>query len=88
MEETGSWVLVSRTLAPYKKTGVEKWRGLSVDLDRLPRTGDTGSTAYCIDTHEEFMYEKTTDRWYSMPTQNGSGGGGGIGPRLRNAHRY
>ena len=79
MEDTASWVLVSRMWSPYKKALIEKWRGLSRDMDKLPCTGDTGSTAYCIDTGEEYMFEKTTGAWYSVPNQNGSGGGGGEG---------
>lgn len=67
MGDTGSWVLQSRTLNPFIKDSTEateSWYGLSRDLDKLPHTGGTGSTAYCIDTGAFYMYERTTDTWY------------------------
>jgi len=64
MADTGSWVLVSRTLNPYTQEATEGWYGLSKDLDKLPHTGGTGSTAYCIDNGAFYMYERTTDTWY------------------------
>ena len=76
MVDTGSWVLVSRRLPPYPRAGskaVESWCGLSADLDMLPKTGCTGSTAYCIDTGDRYMFEETTDTWYPMLSSGGSG---------------
>lgn len=75
MENIASWVLVGRELSPFRRTPIERWRGLSKDLDKLPHTGDTGSTAYCVDTAEKFMYEKSTDTWY--PVSSGTGGSSG-----------
>ena len=52
MEDIGSWVLMSRAPNPYvgdPAEATESWYGLSKDLDKLPHTGGTGSTAYCID---------------------------------------
>lgn len=66
MTDTGSWVLVGRYLLPYTREGRESWCGLSTDISKLPHTGVTGSTAYCIDTGERYMYERTTDKWYSI----------------------
>lgn len=80
MTDTGSWVLVSRRLPPYPKPNsraIESWYGLSADLDMLPKTGCTGSTAYCVDTGDRYMFEETTDTWYPMAS---SGGGGGSVP--------
>lgn len=79
MADTGSWVMVSRRLLPYTQIGIEEWCGLSADFDLVPHTGCTGSTAYCIDTGQRYMYEETTDAWYPMPS-SGSGGGGGSLP--------
>ena len=64
MEDAGSWVLQSRTLNPYSKEATESWYGLSKDLAKLPHTGGTGSTAYCIDNGAFYLYERTTDTWY------------------------
>lgn len=69
--DTGSWTLVSRCLMPYSRDGLEAWCGLSTDFDKLPHTGATGSTAYCIDTGARFMFERTTDTWYPMSSENG-----------------
>lgn len=40
--------------------------GLSKDISLLPKVNSigTGSTAYCADTKELYMYEKTTRQWY------------------------
>lgn len=64
MEDTGSWVLQSRTLNPYTLEATESWYGLSHDRNKIPNTGATGSRAYCIDTHEFYMYDKSTNTWY------------------------
>lgn len=82
MMDTGTWVLVGRRLPPYvspsdERKGIESWCGMSSDFDLVPHTGCTGSTAYCIDTGERYMFEETTDTWYPMPT---SGGGGSVVP--------
>lgn len=69
--DTGSWVLVSRRAQPYygqEAKTIESWCGLSADFDKVPKTGCTGSTAYCIDTGDSFMFEETTDTWYPMPS--------------------
>ena len=76
MMDTGSWVLVSRRLPPYPKPdskAIESWCGLSADIDKVPKTGCTGSTAYCVDTGDRYMFEDTTDTWYPMAS-SGSGG--------------
>lgn len=76
MVDTGSWVLVSRRLSPYTQKGIEEWCGLSIDFDMIPHTGCTGSTAYCIDTGERYMFEETTDSWYPLPSSSGGGSSG------------
>lgn len=71
MIDTGSWVLVSRRIPPYRgqeAKAIEAWCGLSVDFDLVPKTGCTGSTAYCIDTGAYYMFEETTDTWYPIPS--------------------
>lgn len=70
MTDTGSWVLVGRYLLPYTREGRESWCGLSTDISKLPHTGATGSTAYCVDTGERYMYERTTDKWYPMASNS------------------
>lgn len=40
------------------------YKGLSKDVAKLPHYVATGSTAYCIDTRDAYMYEKETDTWY------------------------
>lgn len=71
--DTGSWTLVSRCLMPYSRDGLEAWCGLSVDFEKIPHTGATGSTAYCIDTGTRFMFERTTDKWYPMSSETAGG---------------
>lgn len=75
MTDTGSWVLVGRYLLPYTREGRESWCGLSTDFEKLPHTGTTGSTAYCIDTGKRYMFEKTTDTWYPVVSGNADGAG-------------
>lgn len=47
---------------------MEYW-GLSTDIAKLPRGKNnselsTGSTAYCIDNGELYIYESTTGEWH------------------------
>lgn len=44
--------------------GIRNYDGLSKDVLKLPHYVDTGSSAYCIDTGEIYIYEKSSDRWY------------------------
>jgi len=45
---------------------------MSADVSKLPKRAiypkykdlTTGSTAYCVDTGELYMYEFTSDNWY------------------------
>lgn len=67
MIDTGSWELISRRQPPYPEPGskaIECWCGLAADMDKVPKTGCTGSTAYCVDTGDRYMFEETTDSWY------------------------
>ena len=41
--------------------------GLSSDVDKLPATGiNSGSTAYCADTGDVYMFIKSTGQWYKQ----------------------
>lgn len=42
------------------------YKGLSKDVAKLPHYVATGSTAYCADTGDIYMYEETTDKWYQQ----------------------
>ena len=71
--ELGSWVAVE-VLGPTRH-----YKGLSVDVQKLPHYAGTGSTAECIDTGDVYKFEKTTDTWY---LHKSSGGGSVNGPDL------
>lgn len=45
---------------------VRNYTGLSKDISKLPKYDDleTGSSAFCVDTFQLLMYEKTTKTWY------------------------
>lgn len=43
---------------------IRNYDGLSRDVGKLPHYVDTGSSAYCIDTGQIYIYEKTSDTWY------------------------
>jgi hypothetical protein len=42
--------------------------GLSADVIKLPTVSviGTGSIAYCVDTGELYIYERTTKKWYKQ----------------------
>lgn len=41
--------------------------GLSQDVDQLPTENVvTGSTAYCVDTQDVYIFEETTSEWYKQ----------------------
>lgn len=61
------WDLGSWKADPQKSNGMFKsYNGLSADVAKLPHYVDTGSTAYCMDTTEVYMYEERTDKWYKQ----------------------
>lgn len=43
---------------------IRNYDGLSKDVSKLPHYVGTGSSAYCIDTGQIYIYEKTSDTWY------------------------
>lgn len=43
---------------------IRNYDGLSKDVEKLPHYVETGSSAYCIDTGEIYIYEKSSDTWY------------------------
>lgn len=43
---------------------IRNYDGLSKDVGKLPHYVETGSSAYCIDTGQIYIYEKTSDIWY------------------------
>ena len=45
---------------------VRSYEGLAKDVSKLPKYDDleTGSSAFCVDTGQLFIYEKTTKTWY------------------------
>lgn len=43
---------------------IRNYDGLSSDVDKLPHYVETGSSAYCIDTGDIYIYEKKSDIWY------------------------
>lgn len=43
---------------------IRDYDGLSSDASKLPHYVGTGSSAYCIDTGEIYIYEKSSDKWY------------------------
>lgn len=41
--------------------------GLSQDVGQLPTENVvTGSTAYCVDTQDVYIFEETTSEWYKQ----------------------
>ena len=41
--------------------------GLSEDIGKLPSTGiNSGSTAYCADTGDVYVFIKSTGKWYKQ----------------------
>ncbi len=51
------------------------YKGLSRDVPKLPHYVGTGSTAYCVDSGDVYMFEETTDTWYRQGTAQGGGDG-------------
>lgn len=43
---------------------IRNYDGLSKDVEKLPHYVATGSSAYCDDTGDIYIYEKTSDTWY------------------------
>lgn len=56
--DLGSWVATS------VDGNIRNYDGLSKDVSKLPHYVGTGSSAYCDDTGEIYIYEKTSDTWY------------------------
>lgn len=56
----GSFVVKSKNKTIFELVG------LSSDVQNLPTVDSigTGSTAYCVDSKELYMYEKTSKTWY------------------------
>lgn len=53
-------------------------RGLSTDTKPTAALGfdvPHGSTYFCMDTSEKYMYDKNTDIWHYIRTNGGGGGG-------------
>lgn len=57
---------MDNTIKPLSISGVSETAGLSADVDKLPTNAATGSTFYCIDTQEVYMFEETTKTWYKQ----------------------
>ena len=60
--DLGSW---EATCSPYEKC--RTYQGLSTDVSKLPTYDDllTGSTAFCVDTGEVYVYQGGTIKtWY------------------------
>lgn len=72
--ELGSWV------ATEVLGSTRHYKGLSVDVQKLPHYVGTGSTAECIDTGDMYKFEKTTDRWYLANTGGEGSGKDGFSP--------
>lgn len=56
--DLGSWVATS------VDGNIRNYDGLSKDVGKLPHYVETGSSAYCDDTGEIYIFEKTSDTWY------------------------
>lgn len=58
--DMGSFVINKQT------DNVFEFIGLARDVPKLPKVDSigTGSTAYCADSKELYMYEKTSKEWY------------------------
>lgn len=52
------------------ENGIYEFAGLSEDIGKLPVVDavKSGSNAYCIDTGEVYMYEKSSNRWFKQPS--------------------
>lgn len=52
------------------ENGIYEFAGLSEDIGKLPVVDavKSGSNAYCIDTGEVFMYEKSSNSWFKQPS--------------------
>lgn len=64
MSELGSWkVYIDPTTGEYVCKGLSTDFGTVINTAQFKSTCVTGSTAYCIDTQEFYMFEKTTNTW-------------------------
>ena len=67
--DLGSWLCMEKT-----HKNVRAYTGLSTDVDKLPtkekypeyKDLGSGSTAYCVDTGDLYMYEQSSDKWYQQ----------------------
>ena len=62
----GSWVCSKVTKDnTYGTLQIREYFGLSADVDKLPTYSDlaTGSSAYCVDSGELYMYNASTTEW-------------------------
>lgn len=52
------------------ENGIYEFAGLSKDIGKLPVVDavKSGSNAYCIDTGEVYMYEKSSNSWFKQPS--------------------
>ena len=64
--DLGSWVETKN-----KTSKTRTFKGLSKDVELLQNlTYDdlpTGSSAFCVDTGDIYIYEKTTKEWNKLP---------------------
>jgi len=64
--DLGSWVCskVSKDNT-YGTLQVREYFGLSTDIDKLPKYEDlaTGSSAYCVDSGDLYMYNADSKTW-------------------------
>lgn len=58
--DLGSWVAIET------KERYRSYIGLSEDVEKLPHSVDSGSTALCLDTGDLYIYHKKTDTWYKV----------------------
>ena len=63
LPDLGSWECVDG-----QDRNQRNYQGLSIDVDKLPTYDDleAGSTAYCVDTGEYYIYHAKTKTWYQQ----------------------
>ena len=60
VHDLGSWECVSR-----EDVNQRNYQGFSADVDKLPKYDnlEAGSTAYCLDTGDYYIYHAKTKTW-------------------------
>lgn len=65
----GNWIVTDETY----RTDIKTLMGLASDVANLPKASSTenfdlatGSTAYCLDTGDTYIYYEITDTWYKQ----------------------